>query len=476
MTGTAGDFTKAGAGRLGLTGTSNALTGATTISAGTLTAGATGSISDSSAVSVSTNATFSVIADLTVGSVAGGGDVVLTSGITYGGDNTATVFSGSFSGAGTMNKAGTESITLSGTANSNTGAITIVGGTMILSAVDVFTAPGLMTVNASTTLDVNADNTINGIAGAGIIDIANSSTLTVNNDDSSSSFGGTLPGLGDLTKAGTGTLTLTNATTFGGTLSVTGGTATLANVSTLASTAAVDLTGSGRLNLTATNTIGSLAGVAATTVTLGANDLTLAADTSTEFAGVMSGSGDLTKNGTGTLTLTGINTLTGTVTVGVGTLAMTANAIPNDVVDNSEVLFNQDDVATFAGDISGTGNVSIGGSSTDISFSGNNTYAGTTTVGAGTILHTASSTAIPSTSAVTVSGTFDVNDSFTIASLAGSGITDIVSNTLTVSSTTAVTYSGQIIGVNGNVTKTGSNAWELSGANTFTGTTTVFCW
>ena len=71
-------------------------------------------------------------------------------------------------------------------------------------------------------------------------------------------------------------------------------------------------------------TIGSLTGVAGSSVsnngilTVGGNN------TNTVFAGVISGAGSLVKAGTGTLTLSGTNTYTGKTTVSAGTLEITA--------------------------------------------------------------------------------------------------------------------------------------------------------
>jgi autotransporter-associated beta strand protein len=71
-------------------------------------------------------------------------------------------------------------------------------------------------------------------------------------------------------------------------------------------------------------TIGSLAGVAGSAVTLGTGVLTTGGNnSSTTFAGVISGTGGLSKAGTGTLTLSGINTYTGTTTVKAGVLTLT---------------------------------------------------------------------------------------------------------------------------------------------------------
>jgi fibronectin-binding autotransporter adhesin len=88
---------------------------------------------------------------------------------------------------------------------------------------------------------------------------------------------------------------------------------------------AVRLTTSGAaLDLNDNNqTIGSLSGVAGTSVVLGtATLITGGNNTSTTFAGVISGNGGVEKAGTGTMTLTGANTYSGGTAVSAGTLVL----------------------------------------------------------------------------------------------------------------------------------------------------------
>jgi fibronectin-binding autotransporter adhesin len=90
-------------------------------------------------------------------------------------------------------------------------------------------------------------------------------------------------------------------------------------VNITASGASLDLNGDDQI-------IGSLAGVAGSSVTLGAGTLTAGGnDTSTTFAGSISGTGGLIKAGTGTLTLDGINSYTGGTKVADSTLVIGAN-------------------------------------------------------------------------------------------------------------------------------------------------------
>ncbi len=101
----------------------------------------------------------------------------------------------------------------------------------------------------------------------------------------------------------------------------------------LPATTPVNITASGAsLDLNGQNqSIGSLAGVAGSAVTLEAGTLSTGGNnTSTSFAGSISGSGGLVKNGTGTQTLSGSNSYSGGTTVNAGELLIAANgALPD---------------------------------------------------------------------------------------------------------------------------------------------------
>jgi len=101
----------------------------------------------------------------------------------------------------------------------------------------------------------------------------------------------------------------------------------------LPATTPVNITASGAsLDLNGQNqSIGSLAGVAGSAVTLEAGTLTTGGNNaSTAFAGSISGAGGLVKNGTGTQTLSGSNSYSGGTTVNAGELLIAANgALPD---------------------------------------------------------------------------------------------------------------------------------------------------
>ena len=297
-----GSVAQTGLGTLTLTG-ANTYTGATNVTSGILkagkdssVAGTSGAFGNNSAVTLS-NAS-GVGLDITgfntqIGSLAGGGSLggnVTLGGstLTVGGNNLASTFSGIISGAaGNLIKIGSGTLTLTGT-NIYTGTTTISAGTM----------------------QVGDGGTL-GTLGSGAV--TNNSALVFKRSDTIS-VGNVISGSGSLAQSGLGTLILTGANTYTGATTVTSG-ILKAGVASVAGTSgafgnnsAVTLsnaTGAG-LDITGFNTqIGSLAGGGSLggNVALGSASLTVGGNnTSTTFAGTITGTGSLTKLGTGKLT------------------------------------------------------------------------------------------------------------------------------------------------------------------------------
>ena len=150
-----------------------------------------------------------------------------------------------------------------------------------------------------------------------------------------------------------------------------------------------------------------------------------------------------------------------------------------NVIDNGVLQFNRTDAAlNLAGNISGTGSVMQAGTGTTI-LSGTNTYSGVTTVSAGT-LQAGSAGALSPNSDFTVNATLDLaGNSSTIGSLAGSGtVTNLTGLAVTLNAggdNLSTTFSGTLVNGSGTLalTKSGTGTMILTGANTYTGGTTI---
>jgi autotransporter-associated beta strand protein len=99
--------------------------------------------------------------------------------------------------------------------------------------------------------------------------------------------------------------------------------------------------------------------------------------------------GRFVKEGSGSQILSGANTFTGPLTIKGGTVTVgnggtTGSLATASIINNANLAFNRSDDTSFAGVISGTGNLSKQGAG-QLLLSGNNSYTGTTDVRAGTL-------------------------------------------------------------------------------------------
>ncbi|WP_165923602.1 autotransporter domain-containing protein [Bosea sp. BK604] len=234
------------------------------------------------------------------------------------------------------------------------------------------------------------------------------------------------------------------------------------------------------------------------------------------FDGVISGSGFVAQAGTGTTTLTGVNTYSGGTVIGLGTLIGSATSFGSGGIgNNSALVIDQPSDASFANAISGTGSFTKRGAGT-LALTGANTYAGGTTIEAGTLQLGAGGMAGSITGDVVNNGTLAFNRSDTVTftgAISGSGALrqdgsgtviltgansygggttiaagtlqignggtdgsisgDVVNNgTLAVNRTNIVSLSGAISG-SGALQQIGTGTTVLTGANTYTGGTTI---
>ncbi len=258
------------------------------------------------------------------------------------------IFTGSVRTSVTINQA---SLTVGSITFTNAGAFTIgeAGGnrTLTISSGVTNNDDSLQTFSVNT-ITLGAAQTWNAgsIAGGSLtfsgttLNLGASQTLTidgVNNTRIANAITGT--GTSGITKTGTGTLTLSGANTFTGAATINAGALVLTNGAALADTVAVNVAVSGAvLIVTNSETIGSLAGVAGSTVGI-ASGQTLTTggnNNSTTNAGVISGAGSLTKAGTGTLELSGssANNFSGVTTVSAGELDLNKSAGTDAIAGN----------------------------------------------------------------------------------------------------------------------------------------------
>ena len=98
---------------------------------------------------------------------------------------------------------------------------------------------------------------------------------------------------------------------------------------------------------------------------------------------MLTGNSRLVKDDYGTLILTGANSYTGGTTIAGGTLQIgdvgTSGSITGDVLNNGLLRFSRTDATSFGGLISGSGAVHVAHG--QLTLTGNNTYAGETTIG-----------------------------------------------------------------------------------------------
>ncbi len=306
-------------------------------------------------------------------------------------------------GAQGLTKVSGNTLTLSG-ANTYTGATTVNAGILKAGVVSVANVSGAFGNNsavtlantAGVTLDITGFNTqIGSLAGGGATGgnvTLGAATLTTGGDNTSTSYGGVIGGTGGLTKIGTGTQTLTGANTYTGMTTVSQGQLTLgtggslrSNDVTIASSATLNLSGSGSNQFQNTVPTGALTingTLAATTnqahtlyySTLAMNNGTLA----NTFGPNTSGFGAFFVGANRTLTATGTNTISGTGVIGIVSGAVLTLS-PTGGGDAINVT------GTIGQGASGTaGGLAKSGAGT-VTLSGANTYTGATTITNGTL-------------------------------------------------------------------------------------------
>lgn len=397
-----------------------------------------------------------------------------------------------------------------------------------------------VTVGSGNTLSIGAAQTIGSLAGSGTVSASGAGfTLTVgnalNNTAFNTSFSGVLAnGAGPLalTKAGKGTLTLdgSSANTYTGLTTVSAGTLVLAKTggalavggSLTIGAAASGTAGNATVRLDASDQMintGALVMNAGSTLNLNGFNQTVLTF-STAFGATVTGTGSAlaVSNTSGTMTFTGVNSISSGLQLTTGVAATRTVAITNAT-----------DLLTISGPVtqgSTVGSITRTGSGTLV-LSGDNSYAGVTTITSG-IINIRHANALGTTVGNTVvssGGTLQIQGGITTAaeglSLNGVGFAGasglgfqtgalvnssgtnqyaglvVLAAAATISSdsgtlnlthagtmtgatfalTLAGAGNGSIASIIGNTTgaviKNGSGTWTLSGVNTSTGAITI---
>ncbi|CAM2910907.1 Pyrrolo-quinoline quinone [Ectopseudomonas mendocina] len=351
-------------------------------------------------VSINESLTFDM--DQASGLVLTGGTITLGGGttqtFTHGAGDTAAINS-IVAGSGALTKAGAGELSLSGAGNTFSGGTSISAGTLTVSGGNALSDSGSVSVASGATLALSGNEAVGNLSGAGSINLGNSTLST--NQSADTSFSGTISGNGGLTVSQS--VSATYALTLSGSNSYSGAT-TLLNYgwlklngeASISNSSAVQVNGNSVLTLLSDQTIGSLASSAAT-------------------ASIQLGSYTLSAGG-----------------------------------DNSST--------TVAGVISGNGALIKQGTGT-LTLAGNNTYAGSTTVSAGT-LSIASDANLGAGSLILAGSTLDISGATTI----DNAIT--LTGNSSIGNASAVTLSSAISGAY-DLSKTGSGTLTLSASNSY---------
>lgn len=251
-------------------------------------------------------------------------------------------------------------------------------------------APGVTTVTLATNLTTLNTQKSDLAPGGGITLNLNGNLFAVD-QVGASSFPSIIAGGTTSTLAldGPGRLTLTGVNSYVGPTIVGGGTLAIGAGGAIRSSSGLDLLNSGTafdISGGGNQTIQDLTGVAGSTISLGANTLTLGTANSTTFAGAISGTGGVAKQGAGTLTLTGANSYSGGTTVSAGTLSGNTTSLQGNIADNANVVFDQTSDGTYSGVLSGSGTLSLMGSADLVLTADSSGFAGTTQVTGGDLV------------------------------------------------------------------------------------------
>jgi autotransporter-associated beta strand protein len=421
-----------------------------TIIEGRLFGGFPSSIDNNGPVVVASTGRLDVNGTSTIGSLAGSGMVNVNQALTLGGDGTSTTFSGPYGGSGDLRKVGSGTFTFASN-NVVDGDITVEApGTLQIG--NGATGPGILralTINGTLLVDVPGTVHIQGlVSGTGNLRVQPGSTVFNAAGTPLSHQGSTI--VNGFLESATPSLGIDN------------------NGPVVVGPAGYLRTGNAL--------VGSLAGFGTLEVQFG----TFVAggdNTSTTFAGTISGTGELRKTGSGTLTLATTTFFGGeTIVEAPGALRLgdgsTGPASVGGFLVDGALLFNTPAISV-SGTISGNGSVTVQtGSTVTHGASFPMTHAGTTIVSGQ--LNSPTIAAISNGSPLLLSGGV-VTRGGAVGSLAGSGSLQLnAGGTFTTGGNNQATAFAGVLSGNGPMVKTGNGVFTLSGTSpSYTGSIQV---
>ena len=440
--------------------------------------------------SLAINESLTTDSDAATGLVVSGSTITLGGGTTLswndGSSDTATI-SSTIAGTGGLTKTGAGTLTLSSASNASgwSGAMSITGGTLTTVGAGAAASSPLSTGNI--TLDGGTlSMTVTGSAGSSAT-LANNVTVGASGGTVSVGgggganivdFSGVFSGSGTLTKTGAAIMQLSgsNSGSFSGSTTVSAGTLRIGSASNLGS-------GTITLNNGILNDTNTSIETITNNFTIGSGGATFNKSSGTlTLSGSLGGSGSVTNSGSATLTHTGGGTLTldgASITRAASSGAMTLNS--SIIIGSGGATFDTTggDI-TIKGDMSGSGTLTKqGGTSGYILWLyGNNTHSGAQTVSSGWLVANSATALGSGQITLNANTTLGLNGGTTSFSnnivLAGDATLQSANAT-----NTLTTFSGVISETGGSHnltlgTAAGSNiGFILSGANTYTGTTTI---
>jgi filamentous hemagglutinin family protein len=362
------------------------------VEGGTLALLAAERLADGSSLSVARDARLTLTGTETVvslslaGTLGGNGTLVAAQYMLDGGTVDAALGAGSLTSRGASR--------LNGAAAA--GTLTIEDGTLSLGAADRLADAAAVTIDRGATLALQGNDTVASLRVAGTL--GGSGVLTA---ASTALEGGRIDaelGAGALASRGASTLAGRAAV---GNLSVEDGTLTLAAAQRFSAAPTVNIGNGALLAMAGDQNFGALAGQGE--LALGTFTLATGSGADSSFAGVISGSGGLVKQGASIFTLTGASSYSGITRVDAGTLRIAdgGSLSSNRYELTGTLSFARSDNVTLAQEVTGSGNVEQAGSGRLVFSGSNKTYTGQTLVSSGE-LATANAGALATGSAVVV--------------------------------------------------------------------------